>query len=70
MKRFLNPVSKVNVEGIGLDVHQAVIVSCRLDRRGQPAVCARAWAIGRRDPSRSGPSGKKPRVRLAARRVL
>ena len=34
MKRFANPVSKVNAEVIGLDVHQAVIVGCRLDRRG------------------------------------
>jgi len=37
MKRFASPVSKVNAEVIGLDVHQAVIVGCRLDRRGQPA---------------------------------
>jgi transposase len=37
MKRFTSPVSKVNAEVIGLDVHQEVIVACRLDRRGQPA---------------------------------
>ncbi len=35
MQKFANPVAKVNAEVIGLDVHQAVIVGCRLDRRGQ-----------------------------------
>lgn len=34
MRTFANPVRKVNAEVIGLDVHQRVIVACRLDRRG------------------------------------
>ncbi len=34
MKSFANPVCRVNAEVIGLDVHQRIIVGCRLDRRG------------------------------------
>lgn len=34
MRTFASPVRKVNAEVIGLDVHQRVIVACRLDRRG------------------------------------
>src|SRR5437868_6841673 len=34
MRTFANPVRKVNAEVIGLDVHQQVIVACRLDRKG------------------------------------
>lgn len=35
MKKFASPVSKVNAEVIGLDVHQKLIAWCRLGRRGQ-----------------------------------
>ena len=34
MDTFASPVKKVNGEVIGLDVHQEVIVACRLNRRG------------------------------------
>ncbi len=35
MNQFACPVSRVNAEVIGLDVHQKVTACCRLDRRGR-----------------------------------
>lgn len=62
MLSFATPVKKINSEVIGLDVHQNVIVWCRLDRRGQVVAQGRipggreafetflAQEVGRRRP--------------------
>jgi hypothetical protein len=35
VNKFSSPVSRVNAEVIGLDVHQKITACCRLDRRGR-----------------------------------